>query len=511
VGVLYWSTSIQKSNLFILKISYTLSRIKSVKTSAVLLAVLLAVSLAAASVSLTPTTIYETNTVWEVIDVNNYGESSVITSVEVSSPDIEVTDAKSYSGWSTSYDSDSAAWTDGSIATNVQSAWFEFEVTAPNISSDYTAIVTVITDSDAVQFNLSVLNDATPPDITNVTPSDYAAANNPSQAILVTITDDETGVTDATYTWNDCNGGNDTSVTLTKAGDTFSGTADFSGYDEGDKACYTIKAKNNAGEEATLTGEITFDGTPPGVTLLAPSTYATESTTFMFNATDNIAISLTCTVKVEGNELITVAAANNSITTTTQDLSNFTEGNTIWSVTCLDGVGLSATGEKAIILDTAAPIVDYNSINYLLRTQAAEFTVTVTDTVSVANVDVTFDGSTVNLTQNGDDYTGSIESDTLGDKDLVITATDDAGHVTTYSKTITTVPNHQLSLDLSPSSSDPGDSITASGTLTADGSATGTEVTLKTPGGDYTVDFRRLLHLLLCRQSISTRQILARC
>jgi len=145
------------------------------KLPIVLLFVILAVSASAATVSISPTSVYETTSIWEIIDVDNYGGNSVVEEIAVDSPDLTITDIKDYSGWTAGYDSDEAGWEDGSVETNVNSAWFEFEVTAPNITSDTTAEITVSLDGGAgTTFNISVLNDATPPNISFVYPTTNA-------------------------------------------------------------------------------------------------------------------------------------------------------------------------------------------------------------------------------------------------------------------------------------------------------------------------------------------------
>ncbi len=463
---------------------------KRVKTpvSLILAVLLVAAIVSAANVTLTPTTIYETTSAWETIDINNYKGSSVIDEVEVETTTLPITAAESYTGWTKVQDSDSALWKDGSIETNVKSAVFEFKVTAPNVTASTNETVTISLDSSSTAYTITILNDASPPAITNIKPDDYAKANNPSQSISATIIDAETSVTSATYTWNDCGNGTDTTITLTKSGDTYASTADFSGYDEGEKACYTFTATNAPGETATETGELLFDGTAPDVTLTAPTAFATESTTFKFTATDNIAAVLSCVLKLDSTELGTYNATNGTEKSTTLDLSSFSEGSYTASVTCADGVGLTDTHALAIILDTAPPVITLAYNPFILRTQTDTFTATVTDTIGLASVNATFDGEDVALTQSGDDYDGDISSDTLGTKTLEITATDDVGHTTTETKTITVVPNHQLTLALSPSTTTEDATVTASGDLTTDGNVTENDVTVNTPSGDFTIE-----------------------
>jgi len=452
-----------------------------------LLAILLLVSLAqAATVTLAPTSIYETTLNWETLDINNYQGNSVITNVKVNLPSITITDAKTYSGWTKTQDSSNAEWSGGSIETNVQSALFEFEVHAPNVTADTTATLTLSLDSTNTNMNITILNDATPPNITNIIPTGYARANNAAQGVSAIIIDAETGVASATYSWNDCSGSS-TTKTLIPSNTTYSTITNFTAYDEGDTACYTVTANNNAGETATVTGQLVFDGTAPNVTISAPTTFATETTDFSFTAADNLATTLACTLQLDSNDLTTVNATNGTLTTVTYDLSNHTEGNRTWSVTCADGVGLTATHAQAIVLDTQAPAVTVDT-SAILRTQQTTVTATVTDTIGVSSVSATWDGSPISLTQSGNNYQASISSNVLGTKQLVILALDYAGHTTTYTQNITTVLNHQLTLSLSPSSTTPGQTVTASGTLTPDGNVTSNTITINTPSQNITVN-----------------------
>ncbi len=453
-----------------------------------LFAALLAIAIvSAANVTISPTAIYETTTAWETVDISNYKGTSVINEVEVETTTLPITDSESYLGWTKVQDADSVLWKDGSIETNVKSSVFEFKVTAPNVSADTTEIVKVSLNSIAKTYNITILNDASPPDITNIKPENYARANNPAQSVSATIIDEETSVSTTSYKWSDCSG-EDTTIILTKSNNTYAGTADFTGYDEGEKACYTFTATNAPGETATKTGELLFDGTPPNVTIISPTTFATESTTFSFTASDNIATVLTCVLKLDSTELGTYNANNGSTKTATIDLSNFSEGSYTWSVTCEDGVGLTATHAQAILLDTQPPAITLAYNPFLLRTRTNNFIATIIDAIGLASVNSTFEGNDVALSQSGNAYTGSISSNTLGTKTLEVKAVDGVGHSTTETKTITVVPNHQITLTLNPSTTTEGTAVIASGTLTTDGNVTEDDVAVKTPSGDFTVE-----------------------
>jgi len=418
-----------------------------VRSSIVILLLIVTVA-QAATVTVSPTSIYETTQPWITVDVDNYGGSTVVDEVEAESQQITIINAQGYTGWTTSYDSTSALWKDGSIETNIKSSWFEFQLQAPNLTVDTTEIVTIDLDGSTTNFNITILNDATAPNISNINPTGYARANINAQTTSMDVIDAETGVSSVSYSFNDCTGAN-TSVALTKSNDTYFGVADFSSYDEGESACYTINAVNNAGESGTVTGTLLFDGTAPTLSLISPSLYATENTDFVFNATDNIATSLACTLYLDSTTLATLSAPV-GVSTINQDLSNVTEGAHTWSVDCTDGVGLTASGTKSIIVDTQDPNVTSTVPPAIPRTQNIPISIRITDVSGLSAVVATFNGQTVNLTQNGTDYTGSISSNTLGSEVFRVTAIDNAGHTQSYNRTVDIVPNHILSLVLNP-------------------------------------------------------------
>lgn len=449
---------------------------------------LLATAAYAANATLSPATVYETTKAWQTLSVDNYKGSSVISKVSVSSPSLQITNASLYSGWTTTQTTTLAEWKDGTIETNVKNAAFEFEVSAGTVTDNLTVNVSVALDSAATTLTITILNDYTPPLITSVTPNAYAKANNPAQPVTATVSDPETGVASVSYSYNNCLGGADINVTLAKTGDVYTGVADFSSFDEGMKACYKITAKNTPGETTTVTGELIFDGTPPTAVIISPTTFATETTTFIFNASDNLATVLSCEVAVGTITLATLNVSNGTTASTTQNLTGFPEGSTSWSVTCADGVGLTVTKAQAILLDVFPPSITLEYNPFLPRTVTKSFLATILDTIGLASVEATFDGSDVPLTQSGDAFTGNIVSNTLGTKTLSVEAIDDAGHIAVKEVNITVVPNHILTLALSPGTANPGETITASGSLAIDGNATINEITLKEPGGNEVVD-----------------------
>lgn len=458
------------------------------KAATLLIILLLATAAYAANATLSPATVYETTKAWQTLSVNNYKGSSIISKVTVTSPSLLISGAETYLGWTTVQDSDSAEWKDGVIATNVKNAAFEFEVSAGTVTDNVTANVSVELDSATSSVVITILNDATPPAISGVVPNDYAKANNAAQPISVTVSDPETSVSSVTYSYNNCLGGASTNVSLTKTADTYTGTADFSSFDEGMKACYTIIAQNTPGETASLTGELLFDGTAPTATIIAPTSFAAEETTFTFNASDNLAAVISCDVILGTTTLATINVTNGSTESTTQNLTGFDEGSQTWSLSCKDGVGLTATPAQAILLDKFPPSITLDYSSMVPRTASSSFQATIVDTVGLALVNATFDGSAITLSKTGDVYTGSFSSDTLGTKTLVIMAADDVGHISTKTVDVIIVPNHILTLSLSPATANPDETITASGSLTFDGNSSVDKVTVKTPSGDDEVD-----------------------
>lgn len=453
------------------------------KTSVILALILAAIAVNAANVTLAPLQVYETTTVWESIDINNYGGSSVVSSVSVFSPNLTLQNAKNYTGWSSNSNGNTASWSGGTVETNVRSALFEFQVTAPKVSQNQTVPLTITIDANPSPYTLTILNDGTPPNVTSVSPSQYARANNSNQIINLTVIDEETDVDTVTYSWNNCANGSSTDVVLARTNSTWQGTANFAGFSEGQTVCYTINATNRGGESRIITGQLQFDGTPPTVAIVSPTTYATGSTTFVFNATDNIASQLSCVVKFDTTNLSTVSAASGAHTSSTENLSGFSQGNHAWSVECADGVGLIANAVQSVVLDLAAPQLTNNIPSTIPRNVANQFTIVVNDATPTV-VNATFDGSNVILTQNGNNHSGFISSAALGVKTLTIFAQDSVGNVVTQTVNVTVVPNHQLTLSLTPSTVDLGDSVTAEGTLIKDGVSTESTVTVTTPNGD---------------------------
>lgn len=436
----------------------------------------------AATVTLSPTSVYESTSSWLSLDVNNLNGSSIVTQV-IANSSLSLLSAATYSGWTTSTTAQSATWSGGSVETNVRSALFEFQVRAPLVLSDVQVIVEARMNGAPLFLNLNVLNDVSPPNVTVVSPNGFVAPA--AQNVSLLVVDSETGVQNASYQWSDCSG-SPVSVSLTRSGSLFTGLANFAGFAEGSTVCYTVTATNNAGETANFSGQLRVDATPPSVTAFGPTGFVNESVDFRFQAADNLASSLSCALSVNGSVLQTLSAANNTNVVASSNLSNFSEGSLVWSVSCVDGVGLSGSSQQGIVLDKQPPVITVNTPATILRGVSTSFSSLITDTIGVASVNASFDGSAVGLAQNGSVYQGVMNSAVLGAKQLVVQARDNAGRTTASNVSVQVVPNHRVTLSLSPNPANPTSTITASGSVVGDGAFAASSVLVRTPSGNFT-------------------------
>ena len=105
---------------------------------------------------------------------------------------------------------------------------------------------------------------------------------------------------------------------------------------------------------------ITFflDDTPPQVQNMSPNgtTLSSTNVTFSFNATDNLDTRMECVINLTGpsNRTAWVNATNSTLTTTS--LSNLSEGQYSWNVTCWDNINNTVTSGNANFTIDQAPI-----------------------------------------------------------------------------------------------------------------------------------------------------------
>ncbi|RMD57773.1 hypothetical protein D6825_03025 [Candidatus Woesearchaeota archaeon] len=449
------------------------------RTTLTLIALLIAISYAqAASVTLTGQ-FYETTSPWTELNINNVNGTNIITSVSVSG-NLTFVEAAQYAGWTTNLDANNINWDGGSIEPNINSAIFAFRPKLPKVQSNSTLELTVYLDSEQKKVNLTILNDDSGPQISNASPSKYLPANATEVRVSAIIEDPQTGVSNASYSWGDCST-ELSKTTLSANSSTYSSSVNFTGTDEGMIACYSISATNTAGETTILNGTIAFDGTAPLVELHSPTNYAYEETSFSFNAKDNIATKLECELILGGISIANLSVDNGTNTTYTANLSGYKQGNESWRVECKDGVGLLGSAEQNIIVDTQGPSIEGNVPSVIVRGKSAKISLSIADLSGIKNASATFAGNPLNLEVEGDEYNATLYSNSTGKYNLTITATDTAGQVTTKNFEILAVPDHRLSIRLSPKSAQSESTITAQGTLSPDGNATNSTVLVKTP------------------------------
>jgi hypothetical protein len=472
-------------------------RIKEVWILAAVLLITFVSAAPNADISLNPVSFYETNEAEFNLTVNNMFKDEVIDVVKITVPSLTITQITDFLGWQNNYSSNSITWFDGDIETN-SIELFQFNAESGLVDEDTNIDIEIITNDETTDIiTVTVLDDTTGPVLTNPVPEDNAflRVNITDQLVSANATDPETGILNGTFSYWDCSTGitNATiySVPLDCADNGCETTADFSYYEEGDEMCFEYTIYNNALEATTLGGSVGFDGTAPSVELTTPedNTVVNGAVSFIFTATDNLASSLECDLLFEDNAEDSVSALNGEETTLNFDVSNLTEGNHDWKILCRDGVGLEGESEQRNAITGNAPEITLD-IGDVERTVDYEFTATITDETGIDSAYGLFGGSSIVLSQNGDEFTGTIETDindSIGDKILTITAEDVYGFIRTENYTFNLIPGYIIDINVEPSSAEPGDIINISGTVTLDNGSDVPEENITLHVGNTTV------------------------
>ena len=380
-----------------------------------------------ATVSLVPVSLYESNQRVFNLTVNNLFGNEVIEEVKIQMPSFTITDVVDFFGWQNNFSADEATWYDGDIETNAIEL-FQLTAQAGLVDANTTIDIDVITTGESSEqttdtLQIIILNDDTPPSLSNNIPQDngFLLAEINNQLVSIDAADNETGIKNASFSYYDCtpNASNVTinSVELTGA-ETYTNNIDLSEYEEGELMCFEFIVYNNAEDSSIINGTTGFDGTPPSVYLIAPDngSYGNNNTLFQFNATDNLAPTLTCDLMIEGEVIDSATVNNGEISSTTYDMSNVTEGDHDWNIRCTDWVGLYADSEtRTIIIDKTAPVITLNSpANGSMIGDGVIIDIDVTDNYEVDTVL----------------YSISLNSSELpeGTNILTVTATDKAGN-----------------------------------------------------------------------------------
>ncbi|MBW2966957.1 hypothetical protein KY362_00565 [Candidatus Woesearchaeota archaeon] len=311
--------------------------------------------LAALSVDLNPLEAYETNSVSFALNISNFRNAYEITEVSADVTGFEVTAEVDYKGWTETHTGSEVRWTEGSIANNVLLAVFEFLAEAPVVEEDSEQEASVVLTDDAGEthtytFPLSILNDDTPPEVSELIPEDNGFVKQGDEEVQVSakVQDNETGIEEVTFHWQDCENENATAHTLQLAeyDGAYQNTIDLSAYQDGQQVCFEFSAYNRGGDETTYTGTLTVDGIPPEVTLVSPLHNAVIglNRNFSFFASDNLATDMRCSMYIDGIEYITDIEAEHMDVEFIPS-ADAEEGEHTWSMTCTDPAGWD--GESA--------------------------------------------------------------------------------------------------------------------------------------------------------------------
>ncbi|MBN1544183.1 hypothetical protein JW898_01840 [Candidatus Woesearchaeota archaeon] len=304
------------------------------------------------TMTLAPREAYETNHVSFELNISNFRNSYEITAAKALVEGFEVLSLVDYRGWTESSTGSLAEWTEGSIANNVLLAIFELLAGAPSVSEDTeteTSITLVDEDGEehTYTFPITILNDDTPPELSDIIPPDggLVKQGKADQPVEVNAQDPETGIKNVTFHWVRCNfeeniTPQDRTLRLAEYGGLYRNTIDLSGYLNEQQVCFDFTAFNNGGESSTYEGILTIDGIPPEVTLVSPVDGAIIglSRNFSFFASDNLATVMSCSMDIDGTEYMTdIEAADMDVVFIPS--ADVEEGQHTWRMRCADPAG----------------------------------------------------------------------------------------------------------------------------------------------------------------------------
>ena len=411
--------------------------------------VLSSIVYAAPTVSLDPIEAYEGQTVTIDLSVNNFMEVPS-NHVRIEPLSAEVVGMYDFISWVETFDTSFADWTNGPLPDNAVGI-FRFDAKLSTVSDDKEVVWTAdIIDIDGTTteqaLTFTILNDATPPEISNENPSDgdVLLGGNNAQKVSIDAIDDESGIDDVTFMYDNCESSTNSVVLKQEPGtDTFLGVIDLSNCHEGDTLSYGFEANNNAGESSVYLGEVIFDETAPDVELIFPSPddIIGKTSIFTFNVEDNYDDELECEIFVDGVSIEdgTFDEGNNDVDV---DLSSFSDGNHEWQVGCTDDVGLTEIEQGNFVLDNIPPVITLISPDEGLISDTI-IDIQVTDNNGIDSIDYSIPLDTSTWSE--------------GVNTLVVTATDLAGNIAeeeftfTLDRTAPTIvlnsPNHLRDVD----------------------------------------------------------------
>ncbi len=330
-----------------------------------------AVSAVPPTVTLSPQEFYETNDIDFELNISNFRGDYEITSIQLNLNPVTIGQQVDYKGWiESSYDT-IATWSSGSIATNTFLEIFELLAKAPLVEDDLSsnATLTLTDDEDdehTFTFPISILNDNTPPEISDFLPEDgsFVREGTDNQPVQLSAQDPETGIANATFNYIRCNFEENITPeqqTVSLEGQDnltiYSNIADFSQYENEHEVCFDFSVYNNGGEVSTYEGTLTIDGLPPTVILIAPEDglLVGMHTEFTFQASDNLAPVMTCSLVIDGEATLENISAPDMDTVQIPS-AEVEEGEHTWSISCRDQVDLEGNSDTwTYTLDKTPP------------------------------------------------------------------------------------------------------------------------------------------------------------
>jgi hypothetical protein len=405
----------------------------------VLFVALLSISVSAEpSLDLGPLQLYESTQTSFELNLSNYGNDYEITSVMLDLGNLDAVALVDYAGWTESFDGSEAQWSEGSIGSNVVLALFEYLAEAPLVDSDLeTDAAITLTDADGEEhestFTVSILNDDSPPVLSDFLPDDesYVKEGTDGQLVQLNATDPQTGIESIEFSWSECEGENITtqSINLTEAQDgLYQSTADLSAYEDGDEVCFSFTAQNNGGEVSHYDGRLTIDGVPPTVELVSPvdSAVIGLGNNFSFYAADNSEAVMSCDMYIDGNEYRQDIEAGH-MDVVSIPAADVEEGEHTWRVECADPAGWAGQSETwTYDLDKTPPRIEMTSPeNDSIIADSTDLEFEVTDNDQVAKVWLLLDG---NETEVGSVFSIDVTGWAEGPSEFAVIAEDAVGN-----------------------------------------------------------------------------------
>lgn len=371
----------------------------------------------ATSVSAQPVELYETTTNDINLTVNNlFGD--VITDLITTVEEFEIIGITEFPGWEYETHNDTIHWFDGTIEGNVFAALFQFTAQAPLVEEDTEVSFTVETDEGDYTTSITILNDDTPPELTNSSIEEEMMSKPIVLPVSVNVEDEETGVKEVGLNYQRCgfleieipesNETNSTETNTTETNETeeesdeeifnvalvnigtlYSGDMDLTSYNNGDCICFDFEATNNALEVADLDGHLAIDEIPPTVSLTNEGVIykfneeTAENALIFFDLEDNenacgFEGTFDCSMVLEEEIYGEDEYSAGEMLNMEADISDLDDGEYVSKIMCLDMAQNQGHSEDfTMIVDTTAPemyvvspgepiVVEYNSSDNII-------------------------------------------------------------------------------------------------------------------------------------------------